>query len=125
VEDQALRRLVGAYGLGQWEAIAACMPERSARQCRERYDYYLAPSAYCRPWTPEEDARLEEKVAECGSRWALLTRFFPGRDSGQLKSRWHTAVARRRRTVVDAVEWENEDDNALTWHELSPFDSFE
>jgi hypothetical protein len=122
-EDQTLRRLVGAYGLGQWETIARYLPERSARQCHERYDYYLSPSVYSRPWTPDEDALLEEKVAACGSRWVFLVRFFPGRNSNQLKNRWYGR--RRRRASAEEAIWESPYDDTLPWDEFSPFDSLE
>jgi hypothetical protein len=94
-EDQTLRTLVCVYGLNRWETIAAFLPERTSRQCRERYDYYLAPNVYNPPWTNLEDRLLETKVAEYGTKWASLTGFFPGRTGNQLKNRWYKVLSKK------------------------------
>jgi hypothetical protein len=96
-EDQLLRGLVCAHGLKQWELISTFFPDRTSRQCRERYEYYLAPNVYNAPWTAVEDSLLNTKVEESGTKWASLVRFFPGRTSNQLKNRWYTVLEKRRR----------------------------
>jgi hypothetical protein len=94
-EDQTLRGLVCVYGLNQWDAIARFLPERTPRQCRDRYEYYLAPNVYNPPWTDTEDALLKEKFAEWGAKWVFLSRFFPGRTGNHLKNRWYKVLVKR------------------------------
>ena len=42
-EDVTLLHLVGSGGREDWSRIAALLPSRSARECRERWHYYLTP----------------------------------------------------------------------------------
>jgi hypothetical protein len=42
-EDQRLMDLVMRYGCQSWPCIADYMPQRNARQCRDRWNYYLMP----------------------------------------------------------------------------------
>jgi hypothetical protein len=102
-EDQALRTLVCMYGLNRWDTIAAFLPERTSRQCRERYEYYLAPNVYNSPWTHLEDELLETKVAEYGTKWVSLTRFFPGRTGNRLKNRWYKVLSKRIKSTCIVI----------------------
>jgi hypothetical protein len=95
-----LRRLVCLFGLSQWEAIASHIPDRTARQCRERYEYYLAPNVYNPPWTAAEDELLERKVPESGRKWSSLAKLFPGRNANHLKNRWYKVLVKRRTLSV-------------------------
>jgi hypothetical protein len=94
-EDGALKRLVSVYGLDNWGIIASFMPERNARQCRERYESYLAPNVYNAPWTDEEDGLLRRMVGEVGLRWVKLVSHFPGRNTNSLKNRWHKVLCKK------------------------------
>jgi hypothetical protein len=85
------------HGLNQWDRIAALLPERTPRQCRDRYEYYLAPNVYNPPWTAVQDEMLLEKLAEWGPRWVFLARFFPGRNGNHLKNRWYKVLAKKMR----------------------------
>jgi hypothetical protein len=61
---------------------------RTARQCRERYKNYLAPSIRIAPWTPEEDALLLQKYRELGPKWSQMTSFFGQRSAVSLKNHY-------------------------------------
>lgn len=87
-EDARLKSLVPENGKADWARIAAQMPERSARQCRERYKNYLRPDIINGPWTQQEDALLMEKYVEMGSQWARMEEFFPGRSNINIKNRY-------------------------------------
>ena len=87
-EDSLLRSLVNAYGEHNWYAVAAQMPNRSVRQCRERYQLFLSGQIKKSKWTPEEDALLIRKHAELGSQWKTLEVFFNGRTSYNIRNRW-------------------------------------
>jgi hypothetical protein len=89
-EDIALAELVAKYGEGDWLTIARHMRNRSVRQCRERWYNYLTPSVSNGPWSSEDDALLLEKCREFGSKWKMLTGFFPGKTDINIKNHYMT-----------------------------------
>jgi hypothetical protein len=95
-EDERLRRLVDQYGTEDWSWIAAHMPNRTRRQCRERYKTYLCPEVNVSPWSEVEDRMLLAKYNEIGSKWAEFRPFFQRRTVNNIKNRWHTLVRRER-----------------------------
>jgi hypothetical protein len=99
-EDVLLRQLVEQYGDNDWKVIAQEMPNRSRRQCRERYKNYLAPDLSNRPWSDGEDALLRDKVAEYGPKWAKISVFFKGRSDASIKNRWWSSLNGRAESAV-------------------------
>jgi hypothetical protein len=87
-EDARLRMLVERFGTKDWSAIAREMPNRDARQCRERWTNYANPALIHLPWTFEEDALLDSKFQEYGTRWQVIALFFPDRSRNQIKNHW-------------------------------------
>ena len=87
-EDVLLVNVVNELGTRDWEAIANRIPNRNARQCRERYTNYLAPNLSHDPWTPEEDSLLEQKLKELGAKWVNISKYFKNRTDTMLKNRW-------------------------------------
>ena len=95
-EDAKLKKLVEQFGYGQWRIISQNMGTRSPRQCHERYKNYLDPSLARTPWTPEEEAFLECKVAELGPKWSRISAFFPSRSGANLKNHWASMMNKRK-----------------------------
>jgi len=92
IEDSELSVLVQKYGENDWNAIALQMPNRSSRQCRERWKYYLAPTAqqgFKEEWTNEEDELLMVKFHEYGPKWSFISKFFKCRTDVNVKNRFH------------------------------------
>ena len=87
-EDELLLDLVKKYGTDSWNTIASEIGTRTARQCRNRYNDFLAPGLNKSPWTPEEDELLKRQYEELGPRWAVLRSFFPGRTDLNIKNRF-------------------------------------
>jgi hypothetical protein len=54
-EDNVIRTLVSVWGIDNWKNIAPYLPDRTIRQCRERWKYYLEPGINHTDWTPGED----------------------------------------------------------------------
>ena len=96
-EDDLLRKLVNEHGTTNWRFIAESIPGRSARQCRDRWKNYLMPGIAKGPWSPEEDALLEEKYKEMGPQWSRIAKFFPNRTDINIKNRWATRGGRMNR----------------------------
>jgi hypothetical protein len=101
-EDEVLRQLVAQFGEHDWKAIASKMPNRTTRQCRERYKNYLSPALTNQPYSTAEDDLLREKVAEIGPKWATISGFFKGRSDVALKNRWAALNARSTRSPPPA-----------------------
>jgi hypothetical protein len=98
-EDALLRDLVQRFGASNWQRIAAHLPTRNARQCRERWSNYLDPGiAAPKEWTPEDEARLEVAWTAFGPRWTAIAACFPGRSTFNVKNR--VALMRRRERQV-------------------------
>jgi hypothetical protein len=94
-EDALLCHIMFEQQFTTWIAVAAQMPGRTARQCRDRWANYLSPDNKNGPWTVEEDRRLAEKFLECGPQWTTISRFFDGRSENNVKNRWYTHLRGR------------------------------
>lgn len=90
-EDKLLICLV-LEGHKNWGKIAAKMPGRSSRQCRDRWVYSLDPSVNHDPFTKEEDDILLRTHKEIGNKWADISLRLPGRTEGSVKSRFRSLM---------------------------------
>ena len=87
-EDQILKSLVKEYGRKDWSALAKFLPNRTARQCRERYNLYLRDDVSNTPWTDEEDELLIRLYSQMGPKWSLMTQNFTNRTANNIKNRF-------------------------------------
>jgi hypothetical protein len=99
-EDDQLKELVAQLGNDNWRLVADQMENRTARQCRERYRGYLAPSLTTAAWMDTEDDLLRDLVSQLGPKWSQIAARFPGRSEVQLKNRWFVLCSRARRDWV-------------------------
>ena len=87
-EDEKLVQLVKKFGINDWERIIRHMPNRNARQCKERWTYYLDPKINNTMYSIEEDVRLLNKVKEYGKKWTTIASLFDNRTPYSLKNRY-------------------------------------
>jgi hypothetical protein len=93
-EDEAIRQHVELFGTDAWHKIVKDLPNRTPRQCRERWRHYLAPGLTGARWTYDEDAVLINHYHQLGSKWSIIRNYLPGRSDVTIKNRW--AVLNRK-----------------------------
>jgi hypothetical protein len=90
-------------GITKWSEIASYIPGRIGKQCRERWSNHLAPTLNRSPFSPEEDAILENAVAKLGTRWIEVARRLPGRSENACKNRFNSTMRRRANALRAAA----------------------
>jgi hypothetical protein len=98
-EDRLSEQEVARMGRRGWTAIAAKVPNRTARQVRERWKNYLCPNVNNGPWTVEEDQLLVRWTSEIGPKWSQIATHFTNRTDVNLKNRFILLNRRERRLL--------------------------
>ena len=103
-EDELLKALVNESGTKSWIKVGSKFPDRSGKQCRERWYNHLDPAVKKGDWTEEEDRILIELQASLGNQWAMMTKSLPGRSDNSIKNRFHaiTRVQSRSDKVTNS-----------------------
>ena len=84
-EDALLHRIITEQGHGHWTQVAAHLPGRMGRQCRERWFNHLAPEVKKGDWSKEEDELIVMAVREHGTKWSLIQKSLPGRSDNAIQ----------------------------------------
>ncbi|KAJ1624250.1 Homeodomain-like protein [Pavlovales sp. CCMP2436] len=103
-EDTTIVALVQEHGIKKWSIVAAQVPGRNGKQCRERWHNQLDPAIRRGPWTFEEDQLLLQAHREHGSKWSIIAKCLPGRTDNSIKNRWNSALRRELRKMNRAAE---------------------
>jgi hypothetical protein len=95
-EDDLLTAAVRRLGSKKWVDIAKLVPNRTPKQCRERWCNHLAPSVRHEPFAPWEDQLIMDKQRELGNRWSSIARHLEGRSANAVKNRWYSGLKSSR-----------------------------
>mmetsp|Transcript_27870 Transcript_27870/g.85506 ORF Transcript_27870/g.85506 Transcript_27870/m.85506 type:complete len:751 (+) Transcript_27870:70-2322(+) len=97
-EDKTVKEMVLTHGAGnvKWSIIAAQLPGRIGKQCRERWTNHLDPNLKKGGWTHEEDTILAEAQQRWGNAWTKIAKLLPGRAENAVKNRWNSAFRRKK-----------------------------
>jgi hypothetical protein len=96
-EDSLIVAFVAEHGTRSWPKMSLILPQRTAKQCRERWFNNLDPSVTKGIWTPEEDRLIFEAYLKQGPKWAAIAQSVPGRTDNAIKNRWNASISKRIR----------------------------
>ena len=89
-EDALLMNLVHTMQWPmKWTVVAQSLPDRTGKQCRERYVNHLNPRLKNTDWSAVEDATIFHLYNTIGSHWAKMSKVIPGRTDNGIKNRFH------------------------------------
>ncbi len=91
-EDSLLHNLAKKHG-SNWKLIASKMGDfdRSATQCRQRWNDHLCNENQHAAWTPEEDQTIVEGFKTYGKSWTKIASLVPGRGYHAVRNRLRSA----------------------------------
>ena len=99
-EDETIFRFIQQNGCKNWSKLAALLPGRIGKQCRERWINHLNPEISKQEWTQDEDDLLVRLHSEYGNAWAKIAKHFEGRTDNCVKNRWNSTLKRRLERIA-------------------------
>lgn len=84
-EDNKLRAFFDQFG-PDWKNMD--IPDRTVKQCRERWNNVLDPNLKKNNWTPEEDQIILAMQKQVGNRWSEIATKLVGRADVAVKNRY-------------------------------------
>ena len=93
-EDQQIMQLVKKYGTS-WSRISKEMQSRNGKQIRDRYINVLDPYINKDKFTIEEDAMIVELYNKIGSKWSIISKYFPNRTADMIKNRYYSSIKKK------------------------------
>jgi hypothetical protein len=94
-EDKRIIRFVEQHGEANWRSIKGLLPNRTPKQCRERWINHLSPAVRKEPWTDAEDALIFGLYLDLGRQWSRIAPSLPGRTDNSVKNRFNSSISKR------------------------------
>jgi N-glycosylase/DNA lyase len=92
-EDSKIISLFEESGIKKWNEIAKYLPNRSGKNCRDRYMNHLKQNFETENWFNEDDDNLFKLVAKYGRKWLKISKHFPGKTLDSIKKRFHQILS--------------------------------
>ena len=83
-----------------WEELSKMIPGRTAKQCRERWQFRLHPDVSKSPFEQWEDDLIIRERSKVGNHWTHIAMMLPGRTSCSVKNRWYTVLRHRKNNKI-------------------------
>ncbi|KAJ1730279.1 hypothetical protein LPJ61_003097 [Coemansia biformis] len=109
-EDRMLTEAVMAYGEGDWQAVAACLDNRTGQQVLHRWCKSINPAIRSGRWDKDEDTALLAAVRLYGvGQWTKIAKHVPGRTDVKCRERYMNVLT----PDVNNSQWSADEDNRL------------
>ena len=105
-EDNVLCDKIKTLGRVNWNVIASYLPERTGKQCRERYQHHLVDGIKKGDWTQEEDAIILSSHSKIGNLWAKISKLLPDRSSNDVRNRYRSLTKSDDSTCSPTLEYD-------------------
>ena len=90
-EDNVIIKLTNKY-VQRWAKISNIMGNRTSKQVRDRYLYYLDKSINKDKYSQLEDNLIKKHFINHGPKWSLISSFLEGRTSASIKNRFNSKL---------------------------------
>lgn len=87
-DEKLMAKLVEEFGENNWKTIASYFPNKTAKQCRDRWKNYADPKLNHGEWNVKEDNIVIDKYQEFGSSWSQISLFLKNRSPNDIRYRW-------------------------------------
>ena len=86
-EKATVLKLYEEYGSDCWDKVQQVLHLKSKRTAREHFYKFLITDSK-KPFTPEEDQLIIDKVKELGTKWSQIAKFFDNRSDINIRNRY-------------------------------------
>ncbi|EAY08111.1 Myb-like DNA-binding domain containing protein [Trichomonas vaginalis G3] len=97
-EDMRLKNIITEYQSNNkildWNQISMQMGTKNARQCKDRWIYYLDDNVDRSPFTPYENYMLLWSINKLGKKWTQISQLFPKRTDVSIKAQYKKLIRR-------------------------------